>query len=140
MAGPAEARKGAGMPLTQAGCPTLHLPLPARLHLHMDCLPVRLPPSPFYLRNDTCLLESILTWTDCLLQVIFPKPGSGDTKESTLSTEQLVSHYLLSVKIPPYPWHSEMKMNCEIAAAVARLFSQVAKISVSHTQQTLKVT
>ena len=91
---PAAAQEGAGMPLTQPGCPPFHLPLSAGLHLHMDCLRVPSPPSPLRLRNDTCLLETVITWTNCLLEVIFPKPGSGETKESAPSTEQLISHYL----------------------------------------------
>ena len=44
------------------------------------------PPSPLCPRNDTCLLESRIICTNYLLQVIFPKPGSGETQEYPPST------------------------------------------------------
>lgn len=52
----------------------------------MDCLRVLSPPSPLCLRNDTCLLESRIICINYLLQVIFPKPGSGETQEYPPST------------------------------------------------------
>lgn len=76
-----------------ARLPAFHLPLSAGLHLHVGCLHVLSPPSPLCLGNGTCLLENMITWTNYLLQMIFPKAGSGETKESAPSTEQLVSHY-----------------------------------------------
>lgn len=59
--GAGSTREGAGMPLTQPGCLPFHLSLPAGLRLHMDCLRILSPPSPLHLRNDTCLLENIIT-------------------------------------------------------------------------------
>lgn len=69
---PAAAREGAGMPLTQPGCPSFHLPLCAGLHLHMGCLHVLPHPSASEMA-PACLRNYQTTFCKCLL----PSQGQG---------------------------------------------------------------